>query len=94
MYSFNKINNETTRYDIDGKALYVAINDTIISKNLYYKGQMVGVWDKRSNEVTIFKNERRELTLKINDGLEPTGAMVKAWVDAGLIDKKYLTGLM
>ncbi|MDR1523452.1 MAG: hypothetical protein LBS29_05855 [Endomicrobium sp.] len=94
VYSFNKTNNETTWYDIDGKALYVAINDTIISKNLYYEGQMVGVWDKRNNEVTIFKNERRELTLKIDDGLEPTGAMVKAWVDTGLIDKKYLTGLM
>ncbi|MDR2067055.1 MAG: hypothetical protein LBP57_04395 [Endomicrobium sp.] len=94
VYSFNKLNNETTWYDIDGKALYVAFNDTIISKNLYYEGQMVGIWDKRTNEVTIFKNERRELTLKIDDDVEPTGEMIKAWIDAGLIDQKYLTGML
>jgi hypothetical protein len=94
IYSFNKTNNETTWYDIDGKALYVAINDEIVSKNLYYHGQMVGVWDRRTSEVTVFKNERRELTLKVDNGLEPTGQMIQAWVDAGLIDQKYLTGLM
>jgi hypothetical protein len=91
IYSFDKTNNETTWYDIDGKALYVAINDEIISKNLYYNGQLIGVWDKRNGEVTVFKNERRELTLKIDEGLEPTGKMIQAWVDAGLIDQKYLT---
>ncbi|MDR1417667.1 MAG: hypothetical protein LBI80_00630 [Endomicrobium sp.] len=94
IYSFNKTNNETTWYDIDGKALYVAINDEIISKNLYYHGQMVGVWDRRTSEVIVFKNERRELTLKVDNGLEPTGKMIQTWVDAGLIDQKYLTGLM
>ncbi|MDR0723623.1 MAG: hypothetical protein LBF23_00335 [Endomicrobium sp.] len=94
IYSFNKTNNETTWYDIDGKALYVAINDNVVSKNLYYRGQMVGVWDKKTSEVTIFKNERRELTLKMDNSVEPTGEMIQAWIDMGLIDKKYLTGLM
>ena len=49
---------------------------------MYYKRQWVSLWDKRTNEVTIFENERRELTLKIDDGVAPTGEMIKAWVDA------------
>jgi len=65
--TFNRENQETTWYDIEGRTLYTSFNDEAISKNLYYKGQLVGVWDVRTNQVTIFKNERREMVLQLGD---------------------------
>lgn len=105
--TFNRENQETTWYDIDGRTLYTSFNDKVISKNLYHKGQLVGIWDAKNNQVTILKNERRELILQLGDfgevadgedGFEfnkdvvkePTGEDIKAWIDAGLIDSKYL----
>jgi hypothetical protein len=34
--------------------------------------------------------ERRELVLQLEDDEEPTAEDVKQWIDAGLIDQKYL----
>jgi len=65
--TFDRGSQETTWYDIDGRSLYTSFNDQLISKNLYYNGQLVGIFDVRSNQVTIFKNERRELTLQLGD---------------------------
>ena len=47
IYTFNRTNHETTWYDIDGKTLYTTYDNELISKNLYYKGQLVGIWDVR-----------------------------------------------
>jgi len=101
--TFNRQNNETTWYDIDGKQLYTTFNDEIINKCLYYKGQLVGMYDDRNKQVTIFKNERRELVLQLgieddgngnttisSDVKEPTAEEIKKWIDDGLVDKKFL----
>jgi predicted SpoU family rRNA methylase len=90
VFTFNRGNQETSWYDIDGKILYVTFNEQIISKNLYYKGQLVGMWNARTNQVTVYKNERRELILQLEEQEEPTAEDVKLWIDAGLVEQKYL----
>jgi hypothetical protein len=92
IYTFNRTNQETTWYDIDGKILYTTFNNELISKNLYYKGQLVGMWDVRKRQVTIFKNERRELILQLTENEEPTAENVKIWIDMGLIELVHLAG--
>ncbi len=65
--TFDRSNQETTWYDVDGRTLYTSVNEELVSKNLYHKGQLIGIWDARSNQVTIFKNERREVILQLED---------------------------
>jgi hypothetical protein len=91
IYTFNRTNQETTWYDIDGKTLYITFDNELISKNLYYKGQLVGIWDVRKGQVTIFKNERRELILQLAKNEEPTAEGVKIWINMGLIELAHLT---
>jgi hypothetical protein len=91
IYTFNRTNHETTWYDIDGKTLYTAYDNELISKNLYYKGQLVGIWDVRKGQVTIFKNERKELVLQLAENEEPTAEDIKIWVDRGLVELAHLT---
>ncbi|MDR1695214.1 MAG: hypothetical protein LBR69_01065 [Endomicrobium sp.] len=153
--TFNRENQETTWYDVDGRTLYTSFNDEAISKNLYHQGQLVGIWDVRTSQVTIFKNERREVVLQLGDFgsavtqpsdvmrysngtdeiffkkksvddkivsipegfnyvntfkgyvlaekedgsgniieyepvVEPTGELIKQWIDAGLVEQKML----
>jgi hypothetical protein len=59
MFTFNRTNQETIWYDIDGRTLYTTFNDEVISKNLYYKGQLVGVWNARDKQITVFKNGKK-----------------------------------
>jgi hypothetical protein len=89
--TFNRANKETTWYDIDGKTLYTSYDNELISKNLYYKGQLVGIWDVRKGQVSIFKNERKELILQLAENEEPTQVDVKTWIDKGLIELAHLT---
>ncbi|MDR0398551.1 MAG: hypothetical protein LBH33_01940 [Endomicrobium sp.] len=91
IYTFNRTNHETTWYDIDGKTLYTTYDNELISKNLYYKGQLVGIWDVRKGQVTIFKNERKELVLQLAENEEPTAEDVKIWIDMGLVELAHLT---
>ncbi|MCL2144692.1 MAG: hypothetical protein FWH43_04280 [Endomicrobia bacterium] len=152
--TFDRQSEQTTWYSYDGKTMYTTFNDELISKNLYYKGQLVGVWDVKTNQVTVLQNERREVVIQLGDFstvaselttlvrcidelgtttvlrlkdfqdnsnlgkvytkieefnayvlktddnghniveydpvIEPTAEMIKKWLDAGLIDKKYL----
>ncbi|MDR1244635.1 MAG: hypothetical protein LBJ98_01490, partial [Endomicrobium sp.] len=57
---------------------------------LYYKGQLVGIWDVRKGQVTIFKNERKELVLQLAENEEPTAEDVKIWIDMGLVELAHL----
>ncbi|MDR2426358.1 MAG: hypothetical protein LBD46_04160 [Endomicrobium sp.] len=66
--TFDRERKETTWYEIDGKAKYTTFNDIIINKNLYYEGQLVGVWDARTNQVTVLQNERREIVIQLGGG--------------------------
>jgi hypothetical protein len=91
VYTFNRTNHETTWYDISGKTLYTTYDNEIISKHLYYKGQLVGIWDVRKAQVTIFKNERKELVLQLTENEEPTFEDIKTWIDMGLIEMAHLT---
>lgn len=63
--TFNRESQETTWYEVDGRVLYTSFNDQVISKNLYYKGQLVGIWDARKNQVTVLQNERREVVVQL-----------------------------
>jgi hypothetical protein len=90
VYTFNRTNQETTWYDREGKTLYTTFNNELVSKNLYYKGQLVGIWDAKG-QITIFKNERRELILQLTENEEPTAEDVKTWIDMGLIESAHLT---
>lgn len=65
--TFNRESQETTWYDIDGKTLYTSFNDQVVSKHLYFNGQHVGIWNARTNQVTVLKNERSELVLQLGD---------------------------
>jgi len=85
-YTFDRERNETTWYDINGKQLYTSQNDTLVNKWLYYKGQLVGMWDQSSGSTTLFKNQREEI--KIETGNEPpTAELVQKWIQEGLIEK-------
>ncbi|MDR1196594.1 MAG: hypothetical protein LBL00_09005, partial [Endomicrobium sp.] len=55
-------------YAVDGKATYTTFDDEVISKNLYFKGQLVGIWDVRTNQVTVLQNERREVVIQLGSG--------------------------
>lgn len=84
--TFNRENQETTWYDIDGKALYTSFNDQVVNKNLYFKGQLVGIWDVRSNQITVLQNERRELVVQWGDpatGATELTTMVRCSMDDG-----------
>jgi YD repeat-containing protein len=74
---FNKSNGETTWYDVAGKSTYTTFGDQVVAKDLYYKGQFVGVWDERTKQATIFYNERRELVLNLEEWGEPTAEDIK-----------------
>ncbi|MDR2436811.1 MAG: hypothetical protein LBD17_01885 [Endomicrobium sp.] len=90
IYTFDRTNQETTWYDMDGKTLYITFNNKLISKNLYYKGQLVGIWDVIKGQVIIFKNERKELILQLAENEEPTAIDVKTWIDMGLVELAHL----
>jgi len=76
----------TTWYDPDGKQLYVTYHDSltgqdnIISKNLYFRGQLVGVWDARVSTVTVLVNERQWKTFTYDSGSEPTADEIQSWI--------------
>jgi len=65
--TFSNESQMTTWYRRDGKALYTTFNNEIVSKNLYYNGQLVGVWNAQTNQVEVYENERRALVLQLGD---------------------------
>lgn len=63
----NHENGITEWFGVDGRSLYQSFQDELISKNIYYLGKLIGTWERRTNQVTIYHNERRELTLQLGD---------------------------
>ena len=45
-------------YNMNKELVYESLNERIISKNIYSKGQLVGKWDAQKGETTILINER------------------------------------
>jgi hypothetical protein len=66
--SFARESQQTTWYEVDGKAIYTTFNDEIISKNLFFEGKHVGIWDAKLNQVTVLQNERREVVIQLGSG--------------------------
>ena len=66
--TFDRQSQETTWYSVDGKTMYTTFNDEVISKHLFFEGQLVGIWNVRTNQVTVLKNERQELVLQLGNG--------------------------
>jgi FKBP-type peptidyl-prolyl cis-trans isomerase 2 len=65
---FDRESQRTTWFAVDGKTLYTTFNDQLVSKHLYYEGQLVGIWDARTNQVTVLHNERMELIIQLGSG--------------------------
>lgn len=85
LFTFDRESQETTWYDILGRATSTTVNAVKINEWLYNKGRMVGYWNSYTGTTTIFKNQREELT--INSGSEPPSAdQIQKWVDDGLIE--------
>ncbi len=64
----------TQWYNMDKELVYESLNERIISKNIYSKGQLVGKWDAQKGETVIFINERSWIGV-VSD-YEPTSSMV------------------
>lgn len=76
--TFNR-NTETTQwYNMDKELVYESLNERIITKNIYNKGQLVGKWDAQKGETTILINERAWIGV-VSD-YEPTPDMVMALI--------------
>lgn len=82
--TYDRETQETTWYDINGKAMYTTFNDIKIKEWLYFKGKLVGVYDARSKSVVIYQNEREDYIL---NGIEeaPTPVKIQELYDKGII---------
>jgi len=84
VYSFASGINETTYYDINGKQLYTAHDDTLVSEWLYFKGKLVGEYDGNSKTTTLYQNQRQDIT--VASAAEPNAQLIQNWYDDGLIE--------
>ncbi len=78
VFTFDRKTEKTKWYNMNKELVYESLNERIISKNLYNKGQLVGKWDAQKHETTIYLNERAWISVK-SDG-EPTAEMVAALI--------------
>lgn len=78
VFTFDRKTEKTKWYNMNKELVYESLNERIISKNLYFKGQLVGKWDAQKHETTIYINERAWISVKC-DG-EPTPEMVSALI--------------
>lgn len=78
IYTFNTQTQHTQYYDMDKEVVYETLNEVVISKNLYDKGQLIGKWDAQKNELTIFVNERPWITLVLPK--EPNQASIRSLI--------------
>jgi YD repeat-containing protein len=92
LWSFNRETQETTYYGIDGKTLYTAFNDQLIQEFLYYKGALVGLFDARNNQVTVFQYERREVTLQLGTPGAPITSERQAIKEIGSNESNHVWG--
>ncbi|WP_372519765.1 hypothetical protein [Candidatus Ruminimicrobiellum ovillum] len=78
VYTFDRKTETTQWYNMDKDLVYESLNERVISKNIYSKGQLVGKWDAQKGETTIFINERSWISV-VSD-YEPTADMVTALI--------------
>ncbi len=71
VYTFDRKTETTSYYNMDKELVYVALNDRIVSKNIYSRGQLVGQWDAQNERLSVYINERTWLTFE-DYSKEPT----------------------
>ena len=90
VYTFDRKTETTQWYNMDKEIVYNSLNERIITKNIYNKGQLVGKWDAQKGETTIYVNEREWITVTESD-YEPTPSMIMALIShATEINDAYL----
>ena len=78
VYTFDRKTETTQWYNMDKELVYESLNERVISKNIYSKGQLVGKWDAQKGETTIYINERAWISV-VSD-YEPTSSMVASLI--------------
>ncbi len=79
VYTFDRKTEITQWYNLDKEIVYNSMNERIITKNIYSKGQLVGKWDAQSGETTIYINEREWIKVTASD-YEPTPEMITSLI--------------
>ena len=65
-FTFNTRTQYTQYYDWTNEHVYEALNERVISKNIYDKGQLIAKWDAQKKELTILVNERAWIGLALD----------------------------
>jgi hypothetical protein len=78
VYTFDRQTQKTQWYNMDKELVYESLNERVISKNIYSKGQLVAKWDAQKGETTIYLNERAWIA--VMSDYEPTPEMVTALI--------------
>ena len=63
--AFNKKTGVAKYEDMTKEQVYEALNERLIAKNIYDKGQLIGKWDAQKHELTISINQRAWISLKL-----------------------------
>jgi YD repeat-containing protein len=82
--TYDRETQETTWYNINGKAMYTTFNDIKVKEWLYFKGKLVGFYDARSKSVVIYQNEREDYILNGIDNV-PNASNIQELYDKGII---------
>ena len=79
VFTFDRKTETTQWYNLNKEIVYNSLNERIITKNIYNKGQLVGKWDAQKCETTIYMNEREWITVTASD-YEPTPEMISSLI--------------
>ena len=78
VFTFDRESKTTQWYNVNKDLVYITLNERVISKNIYNKGQLIGKWNAQKGETTIYINERSWLTVTSDN--EPTVGMITALI--------------
>ncbi|MHB9155026.1 MAG: hypothetical protein ACYC5N_04945, partial [Endomicrobiales bacterium] len=87
VYSFKPGLGETTYYNINGKEIYTARNESIIKEWLYHKGRLVGMFDEDSQTTQLFQYQREDITVYTEE--RPDSETIQQWYEEGLISDAF-----
>ena len=90
IYSHDNTKNETTWYDVSGKALYSSIDDFVTAEWIYSKGKLVGTWDNTTNKLSVYINGNNIGTYMVSE--KPLANVIQSMIDSGELKQDYVDG--
>ena len=65
-YVYDTKTQTTQWFNASSQFVYLTYNDRIVSNNIYDNGKLAGTWNNQTKELTILRDEKQWITLKLN----------------------------